>query len=103
MICSACRRVVQWSVERGVIAVFEKALMQIQQNPAIEDIQFLENQIYEHNVTRTGHTDGILFGIFLRDDDGQIIAGLHGWTWAGWLEVSVLWVQADRRGAGLGK
>jgi GNAT superfamily N-acetyltransferase len=77
--------------------------MQIQENPASKDIQFLENQINAHNIRRTGHDDGRLLAIFPRDDEGHIIAGLYGWTWAGWLEVRFLWVHEDRRGTGLGK
>ena len=77
--------------------------MQIVETPAWEDIQFLEDRLYEHNSLRTGHDDGKLLAIFLRDEAGDIIAGLHGWTWAGWLEIRLLWVHPDQRGQGLGK
>ncbi len=70
--------------------------------PKGEDIQFLENQIYEYNVAQTGYADGRLLGIFLRDDGGAIVAGLYGWTWGGCLQVQDVWVREELRGRGYG-
>ncbi|MFE5329216.1 GNAT family N-acetyltransferase [Embleya sp. NPDC056575] len=40
--------------------------------------------------------------IYVRDDDGDLVGGLTGYTWAYWLHVHLLWVDARLRGAGLG-
>lgn len=66
------------------------------------DIQFLDDRIYEYNVSRTGIADGRLLAIILRDRDRNIIAGLYGWTWGRCCEVKILWVHEQWRGQGLG-
>jgi GNAT superfamily N-acetyltransferase len=70
--------------------------------PRPEDVRFLEDRLYDDNVERTGLRDGQWLSIFVRDDDGVITAGLHGWTWAGGCRVQTLWVRSDlqRRGYG---
>jgi ribosomal protein S18 acetylase RimI-like enzyme len=66
------------------------------------DIQFLDDRIYEYNVSRTGIADGRVLGIILRDEDHGIIAGLYGWTWGRSCEVKFLWVHERWRGHSLG-
>jgi len=66
-------------------------------DPAPEDMTFLGDRLYEFNVGATGIRDGILLGVFLRDDDGVMTAGLHGHTWGGTCEISRLWVRDDLR------
>ena len=70
--------------------------------PARDDIDFLDDRLYDFNVERTGFGDGRLLAIFLRDARGAIYAGLHGHTWGGCCEIKTLWVAEDRRGEGLG-
>jgi ribosomal protein S18 acetylase RimI-like enzyme len=70
--------------------------------PKSEDIQFLENRIYEYNVASTGYNDGRLLGLFMRDEGGTIVAGLYGWTWGGCLQIQDLWVHEELRGRGHG-
>ena len=70
--------------------------------PALADVTFLEDRLYEFNVARTGIADGLLLSIFVRDDAGEIAAGVYGWTWGGCCEVRYLWVREDRRGERLG-
>ena len=36
------------------------------------------------------------------DGDGQLLAGLSGWTWGTCAGVAMVWVRADRRGSGVG-
>jgi N-acetylglutamate synthase-like GNAT family acetyltransferase len=67
-----------------------------------EDIQYIEDRIDEFNITHTGITDARLMTIVLRDDDGRIIAGLHGWTWGRSCEIRTLWVHERLRGFGVG-
>ncbi len=70
--------------------------------PSGEDVSFLAERIYEYNVAQTGLRDGRLFGIFVRDEEGTIVAGLDGWTWGGCLYVDHLWVHESLRGQGHG-
>ena len=71
-------------------------------NPDRDDIHFLDDPLYEYNVSATGITDGRLLAIFVRDDAGSILAGLYGWTWGGCCEIKMLWVREDLRHEGLG-
>ena len=62
----------------------------------------LDQEINAFNAEVTGHHDGTLLCIAVRDDDGDLRAGLFGWTWGGCGYVDLLWVRADQRGSGLG-
>src|SRR5688500_1522553 len=75
----------------------------VEDNPAPQDTEFLENQINRYNIAVTGIDDWRALAIFIRDDDGQIVAGISGGTWAGYLEIRDLWVREDLRGGGHGK
>ncbi len=72
------------------------------ETPDHQDIQFLDDRLYEYNVSRTGIADGRLLAIILRDCANTIVAGLYGWTWGACCEVKTLWVHNQWRGQGLG-
>src|SRR5262245_16599459 len=71
-------------------------------NASTDDLQFLEEQINEHNFATTGIRDARLLVILLRDSAGRIYAGLSGHTWGGVAEVRFLWVDEQRRHMGIG-
>jgi GNAT superfamily N-acetyltransferase len=62
----------------------------------------LAGRLHEFNVEATGHADGRRFAFSVRDDDGEVLAGLSGWTWGGCGYVDVLWVVERLRGQGIG-
>lgn len=70
--------------------------------PTPDQVQYLEDRIYEFNARATGITDGEWLAILVRDEQGRIVAGICGNTWGGCLEVRQLWVEESRRGHGLG-
>jgi GNAT superfamily N-acetyltransferase len=74
----------------------------VEDKPAPEDIQLLFRNLNEFNLSRTGLL-GQFITVFMRDDEGQIIGGAHGWTALGWLHIDVLWLREDVRGKGLGR
>lgn len=71
--------------------------LRIEVEPAQGDVRFLEDRLYEYNVEQTGFDDGKWLSIFVRDDKGEIVAGLHGWTWCGTCKVMSLWVRKELR------
>lgn len=75
----------------------------IEDEPDPLDVRALEDGLYRYNVQQTGRDDGRWLAIFVRDPDGRIMAGLSGWTWAGWLKVAHLWVRHDLRRKGHGR
>jgi len=74
----------------------------VEDNPRPEDKAFLNERLYEFNAKVTGVDDGRWLAAFIRDDAGEIVAGLHGWTWGGTAYVDTLWLRGDLRRKGLG-
>ena len=74
----------------------------ISDNPSPKDTGFLGERIYEYNVARTQIKDGRQLAIFVRDEAGEIIAGLDGWTWGTCLYIDHLWVHERLRGQDYG-
>jgi GNAT superfamily N-acetyltransferase len=70
--------------------------------PTPNEVQYLEDRIYEFNSTATGITDGEWLACFVRDEDDRIVAGICGATWGGCLEIRQFWVEEARRNQGLG-
>ena len=71
--------------------------------PSAEELQFLEDRLYEFNSAKTGQNDGRLFAIFIRNERREIMAGLSGWIWARACEIRALWVHPSWRGQGHGR
>jgi GNAT superfamily N-acetyltransferase len=74
----------------------------IEADPAAEHVRFLEDQINAFNIEQTGVPFGGFVSCFVQDDDGTVIAGVHGFTWGDCCAVEYLWVREDLRGGGLG-
>ena len=77
--------------------------MELTDQPSSEDLDFLEDRINQHKLARTRRHDFRPLAVFQRDDHGFIVAGLYGFTWAGWLEIKLVWVAEDLRGNGQGR
>jgi GNAT superfamily N-acetyltransferase len=71
--------------------------------PSSEEVQFLEDQLYEYNRSQTGQDDGQLFAFLIRNEQQEIVAGLSGWTWAQACEIRALWVHPAWRRQGYGR
>jgi GNAT superfamily N-acetyltransferase len=76
--------------------------LRIEDEPRQAEVAALDDRLYRHNVAVTGCDDGRWLAIFVRDGTGEIMAGLHGWTWGGTGFVRTLWVREDLRGQGIG-
>jgi GNAT superfamily N-acetyltransferase len=74
----------------------------VESAPKPEEIRVLDDGLYEFNVATTGHTDGGLFGVFLREPHGTVVGGANGWIWGGTCHVQFLFVPAQLRGLGHG-
>jgi GNAT superfamily N-acetyltransferase len=84
---------------RSAIDMTEDPLIAVEPTP--DDVQYLEDRIYEFNSTATGITNGEWLAFVVRDHD-RIVAGICGNTWGGVCEVRQFWVEESRRGRGLG-
>lgn len=74
----------------------------VEDQPPPQDVQLLEDHLNAYNMRRVGAYDGRSLAIFLRDDQGQPVAGLSAYTWAGLCEVEMVWVDEALRGQGYG-
>ena len=70
--------------------------------PTQDEIEYLEDRIYEHNSGVTGIGDGRLLAFFSRDESGRIVGGISGNTWGGGCEIRQFWVEPSHRHRGLG-
>ena len=66
-----------------------------------DDANALREAIHDYNYETTGYRDGKSLSCFLRVD-GELIAGIDGFTWGGYARIDYLWVVERHRGEGLG-
>ena len=64
---------------------------------------FLSERIYEFNSEAISRFDGKLLGYALQNAADAVVAGVSGYTWAGFCYVTHLWVSESLRGEGLGR
>lgn len=76
--------------------------LSIETQPSTADIDKIGNALDAYNRQFLGETGYSRMGLFVRDEGGEIFAGLVGMTYAGWLFVADLWVHADLRRRGIG-
>jgi GNAT superfamily N-acetyltransferase len=59
-------------------------------------------EIDQFNIETTGISDVRELLVTETGDDGELLAGLYGWSWGGTCWIQALWVRADMRKRGLG-
>jgi ribosomal protein S18 acetylase RimI-like enzyme len=62
----------------------------------------LRQRLVAFNLDVTGYQDYRSLSCFLRDADGELQAGIDGFSWGGYAMVEWLWVAASLRRQGLG-
>ncbi len=68
--------------------------------PDSRDIELLETRIRREASAAMGLGDEVDLAIFVREE-GEVVAGISGWTWGDCCELQSLWVQPSLRGRGL--
>ena len=58
------------------------------------------NGVDYHNIAATGHAANYPVGIYLRNERKEVLGGLLGEIWGGWMYVTHLWVAEPARGVG---
>ncbi len=64
--------------------------------------QFIVNGVDNHNIAATRLPDYWPVNFILRGAHGDVMGGLLGQLWGGWLHVTHLWIAKDVRGLGHG-
>lgn len=80
------------------------AELQILRRPPPELRHRLDRRLTEFNRRRVGRSDARTFGaVFVDPGTHREVAGLYAQSYWGWMYVDELWVDARRRGQGLGR
>ena len=75
----------------------------VEDSPDPADLALLEERVAAAAVAAAGVGEDQEFGIFVRDDEGRVVAGVSGIVWGGFCELHALWVDEAHRGRGLGR
>jgi ribosomal protein S18 acetylase RimI-like enzyme len=62
----------------------------------------LRERLVAFNIAATGYDEYRSLSCFLRSDEGELVAGIDGFSWGGYAMVEWLWVTASLRGRGHG-
>ncbi len=67
-----------------------------------ESCKELDKKLSEYNHSFAGPYNETALNLFIRDDEGELLGGLIGITYWGWLYVDTLIIDETLRGSGLG-
>ena len=70
---------------------------------AAELLHRVQAMVDHYNIASTGQAEWYPVAFFLRDEAGEVLGGLLGEIWAGWLHVRTLALAAPARGQGFGR
>jgi len=75
----------------------------VEDSPDPADLALLEDHVAAAAVAAAGVGAEEEFGVFVRDVDGRILAGVSGIVWNGYCELQAMWVDEALRGRGLSR
>ena len=70
--------------------------------PSKKELDFVREALMQFNNGVAGEDGHCPLNLVEYDADGNIIAGLLGGTYWGWMYVDILWVHESHRGKGIG-
>ena len=76
------------------------ALIQPRHDLSPDEIDAIEDNLYDHNSRATGRDDGKGLGFVIKDESGRTVGIAAGYTWAGVSELKQMWVDEAHRGRG---
>jgi GNAT superfamily N-acetyltransferase len=80
-----------------VMAAFE--ITDVHDEAAVAE---LRERLVSFNIAATGYDEYRSMSCFVRNDEGELDAGIDGFSWGGYAMVEWLWVAASIRGSQLG-
>jgi GNAT superfamily N-acetyltransferase len=75
----------------------------IEDSPSAADLALLEERVAAAAIETAQLGKEQEFGIFARDRDGHVVAGVSGIVWGGCCELQALWVDESLRNRGIGR
>ena len=76
--------------------------LQLEAEPNQDEIDFVIQGLFRYNLQFAPGDEYNRLFITLRDGSGQLVGGLVGGTYWGWLHIDILWMEEDARGRGWG-
>ena len=70
--------------------------------PSKSEIEQIREELFRFNSDKVGDDGHTPLNIVEYDADGNVIGGILGGTYWGWMYVDILWVHEDHRGKGIG-
>ena len=71
-------------------------------NLSADEIDAIEDRIYNHNARAVGRNDARGLGFVIKDDEGRLIGVAAGYSWAATSELQQMWIDEAYRGRGYG-
>ena len=71
-------------------------------SPTEQETEYIRRSLAEFNAARVGEDSHTPLNIVEYDGEGNIIGGILGGTYWGWMYVDILWVQENHRRKGIG-
>ena len=71
-------------------------------NPSDHEIEFVRESLTQYNRELVGDDGHTPLNLTEHDEAGNVIGGLLGGTYWGWMYVDILWVHEDHRSRGIG-
>lgn len=72
--------------------------LEVSGTPRAEDLEVIGRHLTAFNDADVGPSERRPLAVLVRNDAGEIVAGISGYTAWGWLYVQWLWVAEDQRG-----
>ena len=77
--------------------------LSIENSPNPKDEETISENLGAFNALKAGADNHQPLNIFLHNEQSQLIGGLLGGTYWGWLVIEILWIAKEARGRGYGK
>lgn len=77
--------------------------IEIKNHPNSQEAETIIIGLIQYNTERAGDFENTPLSVFVRIDNGEIIGGLLGRTYWGWLHINTIWLKEHFRQKGIGK
>jgi len=75
----------------------------VEDSPDPADVALLEERVAAAAIAAAGGGSEQEFAVFVRDEEGRVLAGVSGIVWGGYCELQAMWVDDALRGRGLAR